>query len=83
MNTPASRAFLQALLLFFCAATAVVAQKSQSPAETIVLHGKLYTLDDKNPWAQALAIRGDKIIAVGTDAAVEKFRGPATKVIDA
>ena len=83
MNTPASRAFLQALLLFFCAATAVVAQKSKSPAETIVLHGKLYTLDDKNPWAQALAIRGDKIIAVGTDAAVEKFRGPATKVIDA
>jgi predicted amidohydrolase YtcJ len=40
-------------------------------------------LDSKQPWAQALAIRGDKIVAVGDDASVGKFRGHDTKVIDA
>ena len=48
-----------------------------------MLHGRIYTLDSKQPWAQAVAIRGDKIVAVGDDAAIGKFRGPGTKVIDA
>jgi hypothetical protein len=49
----------------------------------VVLHGRVYTLDSKQPWAQAVAIRGDKIVAVGDDAAIGKFRGAGTKVIDA
>jgi hypothetical protein len=49
----------------------------------VVLHGRIYTLDTKQPWAEALAIRGDKIVAVGDDASIGKFRGPDTKVIDA
>src|SRR6202051_2498172 len=59
------------------------AQNSQTAADIVVLHGRVYTLDSKRPWAQALAIRGDKIVAVGDDASVGKFRGHSTKVIDA
>jgi predicted amidohydrolase YtcJ len=79
-----------AIGLLICATAALHAQETapkskdaKSGADTIVLHGRIYTLDAKQPWAQALAIRGDKIVAVGEDAAIEKFRGSGTKVIDA
>ena len=79
------------LCVFFCEVGAVSAQNSEdaknkdtkNPADTVVLHGRVYTLDSKLPWAQALAIRGDKIVAVGDDATIAKFRGVDTKVIDA
>ena len=59
------------------------AQNSQTAGDIVVLHGRIYTLDSKQPWAEALAIRGDKIVAVGDDASIGKFRGSDTKVIDA
>src|ERR1700675_5167534 len=72
--------------VFFCAVASVTARGSKDAkitADMIVLHGRIYPLDSKQPWAQALAIRGDKIVAVGDDASIGKFRGPDTKVIDA
>lgn len=53
------------------------------PADVIVLHGKIYTVDTRKPWAEALAIRDGKIIAVGTEKEVEAYRGSSTKAIDA
>ena len=72
--------------IFFCAVASVTARdtkEAKNAADTIVIHGRIYTLNSKQPWAQALAIRGDKIVAVGDDATIAKFRGPDTKVIDA
>lgn len=64
-----------------------IAQNSQDaklhPADTIVVHGKVYTENATQSWAQAVAIRGEKIVAVGDDVEIEKLHGPATKVIDA
>jgi len=82
------RTRLTALILcvFFCVAGSAAAQDSKNAknaADMVVMHGRIYTLDAKQPWAQALAIRGDKIVAVGDDTAIAKFRGPDTKVIDA
>lgn len=80
------RIHLVTLTLFLCAAAALSAQESKdgkNAADMVVLHGRVYTLDSKQPWVQALAIRGDKIVAVGDDAAVGKLRGAGTKVIDA
>src|ERR1700675_4203979 len=74
------------LCVFFCAAPLLTAQGSRdakNTADMVVLHGRIYTLNSKQPWAQALAIRADKIVAVGYDATIGKFRGPDTKVIDA
>src|SRR5690349_4847495 len=53
------------------------------PADIIVVHGRVYTENPKQPWAQAVAIHGAKIVAVGDDTAIEKMRGMGTKVIDA
>jgi predicted amidohydrolase YtcJ len=60
-----------------------MAQNSIQPAEVVLLHGHIYTLDSGYPWAQALAIRDGKILAVGTDREIAHYRGPSTRVIDA
>ena len=63
----------------------VFAQQSTSvaPAEILIVHAKVYTLDPQKPWAQAIAIRHGKILAVGRDEEVERYRGIGTKRIDA
>jgi predicted amidohydrolase YtcJ len=58
-----------------------VAQKS--PADTILVHGRIYTVDTKHPWAQALAIRDGKLIAVGSNKEISSYRGPHTNILDA
>ncbi|HJX96666.1 MAG TPA: hypothetical protein VJ324_13665, partial [Candidatus Acidoferrum sp.] len=60
-----------------------VQETKAQPADTILLHGKVYTVNSKQPWAQAVAIREGKIVYVGDDAEIEKLRGPQTNVIDA
>src|SRR5262249_39704736 len=56
---------------------------SQQSADTILLHARIYTVDSAHPWAEALAIRDGKILAVGTDQEIDRLRGPSTNVIDA
>ena len=53
------------------------------PADLIVTNAKVFTSDASRPWAEAVAIRGTKIVAVGTSAEIAKHRGDATKIIDA
>jgi predicted amidohydrolase YtcJ len=76
-----------AVLLTLGLPATTVAQNAQNaklrPPDTILINGKAYTENATQSWAQAVAIRGEKIIAVGDDADIEKLRGPATKVIDA
>jgi predicted amidohydrolase YtcJ len=52
-------------------------------ADTIVFHAKVYTVNQKQPWAEAVAIRGGKILAVGSDSEIEAYRGRSTTIIDA
>lgn len=55
----------------------------EQAAETLVLNGNLYTLNPRQPWAEALAIRDGKIIAVGSNAQIDEYRSGATQIIDA
>ncbi|MGB2662526.1 MAG: amidohydrolase [Candidatus Acidiferrum sp.] len=72
-------------LSFFLSAIAAHAQQSArvAPADILIVHAKIYTVDAKKPWAQSLAIRKGKIVAVGSDEQVARFRGIGTKMIDA
>lgn len=71
------------LLLCFFAVLPASAQKKTQPPDTVILHAKIYTLNAKQPWAEALAIRGDRIVAVGSDADIAALQWKDTKVIDA
>ncbi len=53
------------------------------PADMVLIHAKIYTVNPKMPWAQAMAVREGKIIAVDSDNAISAYQGPSTKVIDA
>jgi len=57
--------------------------KTEEPADTLIVNGRIATLDPKQPNAEAIAIRGERIVAVGSPGELEKFRGPNTRVIDA
>ncbi len=52
------------------------------PAQTIVKVGRIWTGDPSNPRAEALAIRDGALVAVGSAAEADRFRGPHTRVID-
>jgi hypothetical protein len=64
-----------------CFAGFSVAAQAQT-ADTLLLNGKVVTVDDRFTITEALAIKGQRIVAVGTTAEVEKLRGPQTRVID-
>src|SRR5882724_5269361 len=53
------------------------------PADLILLNGKVVTVDANFGVVQAVAVRGEKIVAVGSDQEVLKFKGPNTKTLDA
>ena len=73
------------LIVIACAAELVLsafASAENAPADLILLHGRIHTEDAKRSIAQALAVRGNTIIAVGTDQAVSAHAGPRTHTID-
>ncbi len=57
--------------------------QSKPSADLIIQHAKIWTVDAANPSAQAVAVLRDRIVAVGSDADVEGWRGLQTRVIDA
>ncbi|TPJ59804.1 MULTISPECIES: amidohydrolase [unclassified Mesorhizobium] len=52
-------------------------------ADLIVINGRVLTMDDDNPTAEAVAVKDGAIVALGSQASIEEFKGPATRVIDA
>ena len=59
------------------------AQASVQPADLIVTNARIYTVNPQQKWAEALAVRGDQIVAVGDRKTIESLRGPSTRLIDA
>src|SRR3954468_14558654 len=64
------------VLLSLCAAAF-----AQAP-DTVLINGKILTVDARNTVQQALAIRDGKITALGTTAAIRATAAPSTRVID-
>src|SRR5260370_13991429 len=52
------------------------------PPTRILVNANIVTMDASDRMAQALAIEGDKIVAVGSDAGVRRLAGPDTSIID-
>jgi predicted amidohydrolase YtcJ len=82
---------LVTLLLVAVTATMVVStrtgasarQPAPETADLVLTNGKVVTVEDGAPNAQAVAIRGDRILAVGSNADIKTHIGPKTQVIDA
>src|SRR5690349_23513070 len=53
-----------------------------APADIVFKNGNVYTANDKAPQAEAIAVKGDRIVFVGTNEAAQKYVGANTRVID-
>ena len=74
-----SRCLIFAAWLFFASASAVFSADA-APADFVLLEGRVQTLDERAPQAQAVAIRAEQIVYVGDDAGAKAFIGPKTEV---
>src|SRR5712692_3706984 len=53
------------------------------PPDVVLVNGRVFTADATRPYVEALAIRGDRIVTVGTSAQITALAGPTTRRIDA
>ena len=74
------RAFI--LLVAVCCCSYLSAQ-TKPAADLIITNAKIWTVDKARPQAEALAIVGERIVAVGSAADMDVWHGPQTKVVDA
>jgi predicted amidohydrolase YtcJ len=79
MKIPAR--LIRFIILLLCAPP--VSAQSRPAADLIITNAKVWTVDKSNPTAQAVAVLGDRIVAVGSNSDVNSWRGPKTHVIDA
>lgn len=89
MHSPLKfRSFGLYIVLFLLVSCGVEAVKetdqsdSLDTADIIFFNGEVYTVDINRSWAQAVAVRGSKIIYVGNDSDVMKFKGKGTRLVD-
>lgn len=68
---------ITSLFSFGCSST-----NSAESADMVLLNGKIVTVDDSDREFQAVAVTGDKIVALGTDAEIKAYVGSKTKVVD-
>ena len=78
MRTPLTFLALSAML----ALTRCASPPAQEPADIVLRNGKVVTVDETRPEANAVAIGGGTIVAVGSDEEIEAYIGPETEVLD-
>ena len=79
MNTNIPRLTVTMGLLLAAVCSTLVAAE---PADFVFAGGKVYTVNEKQPWAEAVAVKGKKIVFVGSSGDVEKHVSDNTRVID-
>src|SRR5439155_14023710 len=75
-SAPGAR--VRATLLLLVLAPSIAAAQ----ADLVLTNGRIDTLDPERPWAEALAVRGERLLAVGTNAEIRRLQAGASRVID-
>jgi predicted amidohydrolase YtcJ len=57
-------------------------EAATAPADLVLVHGKIHTEDATRSVVQAMAVRGNSIVAVGTDEAIRAYVGQNTRTVD-
>jgi len=80
----ASRCLVSLLSILAVAATAASSSAlAGEAADIIISNARIYTMDASRPRASAIAVRGERILAVGSDAEIAAFAGPETRQLNA
>src|SRR2546421_2267079 len=71
-------------LCFLMIMAALDANAQPKPGATLIItNAAIYTVDNEHPRAEAVAVIGDRIVAVGSKPEIDSWRRPQTRVIDA
>jgi predicted amidohydrolase YtcJ len=70
------------LVLSFLALGMVATDSGQPAADLVLKNGIIYTVNERQPRAEALAIRGDRLVFVGSNADAKRYEGKSTRVVD-
>jgi predicted amidohydrolase YtcJ len=77
-----TRRYPMLIVLALIAAASAILPAQGPPADIILTNGKIITVDERFTIAPAAAVRGDRIVAVGTDQEIGRLAGAATRRID-
>ena len=80
LSNPALTVYLPRIIAigFF----AFACERPMEPADLVLLNGKILTVNEEQPEAEALASRGDTIVALGSSSEIRQYVGEETEVID-
>jgi len=70
------------LTVIALAAITVSCQNAQKPVDMLITNAKIWTGNEKQPRAEAMAVSGDTIVAVGTNREILRYRDAGTEVLD-
>jgi len=70
------------LLALITAPTLTSNQTNTKPADLVFKNGNVYTANDRQPKAEAIAVNGDRIVFIGSNREAQKYVGKTTRVID-
>jgi len=76
------KSFASLLLAFITALTLTPTPTNINTADLVFKNGNIYTANDHQPKAEAIAVKGDRIIFVGSNRDAQKYVGKTTRVID-
>ena len=75
-------AYLFVITSIMTLTSACTSQLPSEVADTVYTNGKIYTVNEAQPWAEAVAIKDGKFLVVGSNADVETVTGDGTEVVD-
>lgn len=74
--------FVLSVLIGLLFASGCGENKMNDNCDLVLLNGEIYTVNDSIPWAEALAVKGDRIYKVGSNEEIEMYIGDSTAIID-
>jgi hypothetical protein len=70
------------VILLGCGRTDNATPVVTAGSDFVLTNGRIYTVDSKQPWAEAIAVQGNEIVYVGSSKDAERFVGENTQVAD-
>ena len=76
------KTFVPFIILFLILAIACHSKSQKAKPDLALINGKIWTVNPAQPWAEAVAIKGEKILEIGSSKEIKKLIGSKTEVID-
>lgn len=70
-------------VVVLCVVASAHVGRAQPPSTIAIINARVFTGVDAQPWAEAVAVRGERIVAVGTSQEIREAAGTSARVIDA